>query len=285
MTYMIQKITVLCENTVLSTAPLIGEHGLSFLIEDGDDVTLFDTGQGLGIINNMKKMRKDIKSIKRIILSHGHYDHTGGLMPVLREYGGSIPVYLNVSAFNEKSAIQPDGGMAPIGMRYSRDEYEKNGAVFHEISDLAAITDSITSLSGIKHGSNWHSWDTRLKQRSGSDMMDDPFEDDLSLLLETPKGPVALLGCAHAGIIEILAEFSRRMGIKKFHAVIGGTHLGNAPENYVVKAINAVRDYDVDIIGVSHCTGFKVAMRFANEFPDRFANASVGSVFEFRKAG
>lgn len=278
---MIEKITVICENTVQLTSPLIGEHGLSFLIEEDDDITLLDTGQGLGIINNLKRLKKNVKSIKRIIISHGHYDHTGGLMPVLREYGGTIPVYIHPSAFNEKSAVQPDGSLAPIGMRYAREEYENNGAEFREVNGLTRINSSITSISDIAHEENWKSWDTRLKQKTGQLLTDDPFEDDLSLLLDTGSGPVVLLGCAHAGMVEILDELSARMNIKKFHAVIGGTHLGNAPDDYVQKAINSIKKYSVDIIGVSHCTGFKIACRFASEFPGRFANASVGSVFRF----
>jgi len=278
---MIQKITVICENMVQVTSPLIGEHGLSFLIEDGDDITLFDTGQGLGIINNLKRLKKDIKSFKRIIISHGHYDHTGGLMPVLKEHGGSIPVYIHPSAFNEKSAIQPDGSLAPIGMRYTREEYEENGAEFREVKGFLRINSSITTVSEIRHSDEWKSWDTRLKQKSGTVMTEDPFEDDLSLLLDTASGPVVLLGCAHAGMIEILDELSHKTGIKKFHAVIGGTHLGNAPDDYVNRAIDSLKKYDVDIVGVSHCTGFKVACRFASEFKERFASASVGNVFKF----
>lgn len=279
---MIKKVTVICENSVQVPFPLIGEHGLSILIEGGEDTTLFDTGQGLGVVHNLKTLGKNITAIKRIILSHGHYDHTGGLLPVLKERGGIVPVYLSNSAFNEKVAQLPSGDTHPIGMKHPREIYEENGAKFFEVTDgMCRIIESISSLSGVKHEPEWRMWDKSLKIKSESGVIDDLFSDDLSLLLDTPSGPVVLLGCAHAGMVEILDQISENTGIKKFHAVIGGTHLDSAPEEYVLKAIDTVKKYDVDKIGVSHCTGFRVAARFASEFGEKFVNASVGRVFEF----
>lgn len=279
---MIKKVTVICENSVQMPFPLIAEHGLSFLIEDGEDVTLFDTGQGLGVVHNLKLMGKSIPMIKRIILSHGHYDHTGGLLAVLKEHQGNLPVYLNGSAFNEKVAFRPTGAVIPIGMKETREVYEANGARFHEVTEsICRIIESITSISGVMHEPGWRPWDSMLKVKTDSVIEDDLFWDDLSLLLETASGPVVLLGCAHAGIVEILDQFSGSTGNKKFHAIIGGTHLDSAPEEYVMNAIDAVKRYDPDIIAVSHCTGFRVACRFASEFGERFINASVGRVFEF----
>jgi 7,8-dihydropterin-6-yl-methyl-4-(beta-D-ribofuranosyl)aminobenzene 5'-phosphate synthase len=166
-------------------------------------------------------------------------------------------------------------------MKHGREVYEENGARFHEVENRYSITAPIISFSDIRHEQGWTPWDRMLKIQRDNDLQSDPFRDDLSLLIDTPSGPVVLLGCAHSGIVEILDQISESTGIKKFHAVIGGTHLGSAPDDYVLKAIDSVKKYDVQKIAVSHCTGFRTACRFAIEFGDKFVNASVGQVFDF----
>jgi len=277
------KITVLCENSVLVPFPLIAEHGLAMLIEQ-DDITLLDTGQGFGLINNMKALGKDPAKVARLLLSHGHFDHTGGIMPFLQARGSAIPVFAHQSAFAAKVAQIPTGAdpiEVPIGMRASREDMEKAGAEFRPIAGFQKITDKIAALTEVKRPEGWKTWDVRLKQKDGAGTIDDPFNDDCSLILMTDSGPVVLLGCAHAGIVEILDDLSERTGYREFHAVIGGTHLETAPADYVEKAVASLKKYRVKKIAVSHCTGFSIACRMAREFPGEFANASVGAVFEF----
>lgn len=278
------KITILCENSIATPFPLIGEHGLSVLIE-ADDTTLFDTGQGLGILHNAKTLGKDITAIKRIILSHGHYDHTGGLMQVLQTLNRPIDVFAHHDVFTNKVAIIPLGNQtleAPIGVRASKEEFEKSGAVFKPISGFTAITHTLKAITEINRPQSWQGFDQRLKvkQPDGS-IKDDLFNDDCSLIIDTDCGPVVLLGCAHAGIVEILHDIAEQTGYKEFHAVIGGTHLESAPEEYVKRAIDALKHFKVKKIGTSHCTGFKVACKMYQEFKESFVQATCGAVFEF----
>jgi 7,8-dihydropterin-6-yl-methyl-4-(beta-D-ribofuranosyl)aminobenzene 5'-phosphate synthase len=261
----------------------MAEYGLSMLIEK-EDGTLFDTGQGLAIINNLKALGREPENIRRAVISHGHYDHTGGLIPFLKYRNAETPVYVHETAFNEKYALlqTPEGNsLLDIGMQSSREEYEKAGARFMTVSGFAPIAPGITSISSVFRQPGWKSWDRQLKQKVAGEITDDPFDDDMSLLIDTDSGPVVLLGCAHAGIVEILNDISRLTGHLEFHAVMGGTHLGSAPEDYVNRAIETIRHYRVKKLAVSHCTGFRVAARFAAEFRREFEPATTGTVFEF----
>jgi 7,8-dihydropterin-6-yl-methyl-4-(beta-D-ribofuranosyl)aminobenzene 5'-phosphate synthase len=278
------KITVICENRVNTSSGLIAEHGLSFLIEN-EDTTLFDTGQGLGLINNLRSMKKNIGDIRRIILSHGHYDHTGGLSAILKIRSTRIPVFAHSDVFIDKYAqINENGKLLEkfIGIQKERTDYEKLGAKFRFIKGYTPITENISAITEIKRPHDWKSWDSRLKQKTaGSGIIDDPFLDDLSLLIKTDSGPVVLLGCAHAGVVEILHDLSVKTGYKEFYAVIGGTHLGNAPKEYINKAVETLKNYKIKIIAPCHCTGFNIECLFSNEFQNSFRSAEAGAIFEF----
>jgi 7,8-dihydropterin-6-yl-methyl-4-(beta-D-ribofuranosyl)aminobenzene 5'-phosphate synthase len=277
------KISILSENTVEMPKNAIGEHGLSLLIER-EDATLFDTGQGFALMHNMKSLFKDPSKIARVVLSHGHYDHTGGLKPLLESQGREIPVFAHPEVFTSRVARYdgPQGPVdVPIDMPNKKEEYEKLGARFIPAGGRTDIAEGIVAFSDIPRAAGWKGFDARLKQKSGDTVMDDPFNDDLSLLVETESGPVVLLGCAHAGLVEILDHIAGETGHMTFHAVIGGTHLGSAPPEYLERAIGALEKYGVTIIAASHCTGFKAAATLAGTFSERYRTASVGSVFEF----
>ncbi|MBU0993544.1 MAG: MBL fold metallo-hydrolase [Proteobacteria bacterium] len=279
------RVTVLCENTVGVPFPwgLIGEHGQALLIE-GERTTLYDTGQGVGLINNMTIMSKQAHAIDRIIISHGHFDHTGGLIKVLENRDKPLPVYVHEEAFQKKIALietQSDNIEVPIGFPLSKESYQEKGADFRYIHSFAKIDDEICAISDIARPDDWQTWDTRLKYKDGDTIYSDPFNDDLSLLLETGSGPVVLLGCAHAGLVEILNDLSDKTGHKTFHAVIGGTHLGTASDQYIQKSIDILKHYKVKLIGTSHCTGSHAASEIKSHFKKEFVMASVGSVFNF----
>ena len=109
----------------------------------------------------------------------------------------------------------------------------------------------------------------------------DTLADDQCLILETAKGLVVLLGCSHRGVINTLNHVARIKGTDKIHAILGGLHLGKAPNAKLAKIIEHLRGFDLNMVGVGHCTGPRAFLALANEFKDRAFLNTVGSVVEF----
>ncbi|MBW1856644.1 MAG: MBL fold metallo-hydrolase, partial [Deltaproteobacteria bacterium] len=120
------RITVICENTVGPSLPILGEHGFAAYIETKKGNYLFDTGQGFSIINNAQCLKKDLSSIKGVFLSHGHYDHTGGLPSILKT-NKNVKVYAHPDIFSRKYALKKTNGKDTqkyIGMKFKKEYYE-----------------------------------------------------------------------------------------------------------------------------------------------------------------
>jgi len=260
---------------------LTGEHGFSSLIERDGQKILFDTGQGMSLARNAQVLRINLSDIKTVVLSHGHYDHTGGLPAVLYPPRG-VEVIAHPDIFTKKYAeLDAPGGKQKIfiGIKYSRDYLE--GALqarFNLIRDFIDIAPGIYFSGEVPKDTDFEHPDTRLKVEHSGKMTNDPLLDDISLLVETDQGPIILLGCAHSGMVNVMNHFSAKTGHKTFHAVIGGTHLGFMTDlgRQLEKSMDALDDYKVDLIAVSHCTGQQAAAVCYNRFKDRFAFACAG---------
>lgn len=276
-------VTVLCENTAGIPMRIVGEHGFSVLIERGEDSLLFDTGQGIGLLANAVSIGKDLSRVGRVVLSHGHYDHTGGLKALI-EKTAAVKVLAHPDVFCERFARRNNHNgrnLLPIGIPYSRDELEGLGASFDLSPAWREIQPGVCVSGEIPRPEGWQSRDPRLVVRDGNGFSPDPFWDDLSLILDTDKGPVLLLGCAHAGLSAIMHHARRKAGIRRFHAIVGGTHLGAAEKKDWEEAAHLIEDCQVELIATSHCTGFHANCFLSSRFGDRVVPAQAGAVFEF----
>ena len=276
-------VTVLCENTAGVPIKVIGEHGLSILIERGEDRLLLDTGQGLGLLSNASILGKDLSKVNRVALSHGHYDHTGGLAAFLG-VSPKTTVFAHPDVFIERFAQfdTPDGPKTKsIGIPFSREELEQRGAQFDLSPALREIAPGIIATGEVPRPRGWRSWDKRLVVKDGETFRPDPFLDDLSLILETRQGPVLILGCAHAGLHAIVDHVRTQTGLDRFHAILGGTHLGAGKQEDWEQALQLLEACRVEKIATSHCTGFHAASYLACQLGDRVSPAAAGVSFEF----
>ncbi|HMM23040.1 MAG TPA: MBL fold metallo-hydrolase [Selenomonadales bacterium] len=272
--------TILCENTVFSNIGAIAEHGWSVLLETGHGNFLFDTGQGKALLNNARYFKKDLSILNGIVLSHNHIDHTGGLLDAVQMAAKKpVTVYAHPNLFIPAYLIR--GGTTKfIGVPFSRAELEAHGASFSfntEFTELAPdiyLTGEVPRLTGFEQG------DDDIVRKAAEGYMKDPVIDDQSIIIRGRQGLFIILGCSHAGIINILSHARKKTGEERIHTVIGGTHLWSVSEEQKEKTIQALKRMGIERLGVSHCTGFEISRRLIGEFGQRFFYCNVGTVVE-----
>lgn len=268
------RITILCENSVGPVSGTLGEHGFSALIEWDGGSLLFDTGQGLTLLHNARKMNKDLRQVRFVALSHGHYDHSGGLRELLRECGPK-QVAAHPGVFTPRYRISDRSEPLSIGLPHAREELETAGARFDLSTGFRELTPDIFLTGEIPRTTSFETGDRGLfTDPHGQER--DSFCDDQSLVLRTGQGLILLLGCCHAGLINTLRHVSAQTGESRFHAVIGGTHLGFCDATQLEQTIRNLKKWPVNRLAVSHCTGFSAAARLQQAFPSSFHLAQVG---------
>lgn len=272
------KATVLCENSVFSNLGAVAEHGWSIFLETDQGNFLFDTGQGLALINNARVFKKDLSTVKGIILSHHHIDHTGGLLSALAS-SGPVDVYSHPDLFKE-SYLTRGHKTKYIGIPFCKISLESMGANFIYNTEFKEIVPGMYLTGEVPRKNDYEVGDLDQVILAGGEYIKDPLLDDQSLIIDTDKGLFIVLGCSHAGIINILDYAIEMTGQSRIHTVIGGTHLGPIGETQREKSIQALKKYNIERIGVSHCTGLIPSMRLAQEFKEKFFFCNVGTVVE-----
>jgi len=275
------RITIICENTV-SMKGGVGEHGFAAYLETERGNYLFDTGRGEGLIPNLLKFDKDPLSVQKIILSHGHHDHTGGLPSILEILEG-VEVLAHPDIFSIRYRIfQKDGKEIRrfVGLKFQKIYLESLGGRFVLEKNFRQVTREMFLTGEVPRKNSFEKGDPKLFAEKEGKLIPDPLLDDQSLVIESSKGLVLLLGCAHAGVINILEHVMEKTGKDKVYALIGGTHLDFASSPQVEETIGALKRFEVEHIGVSHCTGLRAASRLYSEFGDRFFFSQVGEVLE-----
>jgi 7,8-dihydropterin-6-yl-methyl-4-(beta-D-ribofuranosyl)aminobenzene 5'-phosphate synthase len=273
------EIVVLAENTV-RRAGLLGEHGLAFWINADGRRLLFDTGQGKVLQENARQLGILLGGIEAVAVSHGHYDHTGGLHTAL-ERARRANIYLHPAGLHKKYARQDKPPHRSIGIP-SPDEQ----SIRHRARNLTWTTQPTEIVPGV-----WVTGEiprmTDYEDAGGPFYTDrtctqpDPLADDQALYVESANGIVVLLGCAHAGVVNTLEYVSRITGRKRIHAVLGGMHLLRASRRRIEATGDALERFKVRVIAPGHCTGVAAVAYLWNRFPSQVNECAAGSRFVF----
>lgn len=260
-----------------TTSPVLKrEHGLSFWIESADGVVLFDTGQTAeALFNNLERLGLLVSKIGAVVLSHAHYDHTGGLAALLDKRPG-LPVYAHSDLFQPRYSHRQSGYLS-IGLDMSRAELLRQ-------SDLRLTREPVELLPGL-----WTSGEiSERPQAKGTSVnlvirgvngewLPDPHTDDQSLLILGKDESMTLIcGCCHAGILNTLAHV-KRVFSREVSMVMGGIHLKSANAEEIAHVIRVLSDTSPGMeYNLNHCTGDVAIDAFSRVFGGRVKSFPAG---------
>lgn len=275
------KVTVLVENTVGVPLGLLSEWGLSMFLDFGDERILFDTGEQGNLIQNAQILGHDLRQVDRVVLSHGHYDHSGGLLKFL-QYRGRVPVHAHSDLFAGHYGRGLNGqGDKYIGVPFRPEQMVSAGADFHWHREPVELRPGLWLSGEIPRVTLFERGDDRLVEHKEGQAVQDVILDDFSLFYVTDHGLVILLGCAHAGLVNIVEHAKQVTGVGRVRAIIGGTHLGPASLDQQKQTIDYLRGLNLACLAPNHCTGLGMMSKLATEFPGVFTWAAAGTKLEF----
>lgn len=273
------EITILVDNT--TPAPgFIGEYGYSALVTVDNKKILFDTGSADALLTNSKLLGLKPDEFDDIVISHGHFDHTGAVIPILEQYG-SKTIYAHSNIFAKRPIMLGNNKIRDIGCTFTEQEAIDADGKFVFIDNFSEIFPNIYLTGEVSRITDYEDVGAKFQCEKDGELIDDKLIDDMALIVNHPDGLIIISGCAHSGVINIIEHALKKTGRNKILAFIGGTHLITASEERMNKTVAALREYSISQIIVSHCTGFYAAAKLYNELGSRVVKGETGMTFKF----
>lgn len=284
------KVTALIDSTTYYEGPVLAENGISLFIEIemGDVITriLMDTGlTGDPLLKNSREINVNLGQVDVIVISHNHYNHTGGLLRILTEIGRQVPVITHPDVFKPKYAILPSLGIHKLtytGPPFLRREVEDKGGMLVLSKEPVPITGNVMTTGEIARVTEFEGIDGFYVVKNGEFRKDDLLDDQALAVKMADESLVVFTGCGHSGIINTVCHALRLTGAKSVRAIIGGFHLIDATNDRIERTVQELQKIGPSVIAPMHCTGFKAAMKIAEALPEAFKQFYCGDCIEIK---
>ncbi|NJF24273.1 MBL fold metallo-hydrolase [Thermococcus sp. Bubb.Bath] len=284
------RVYVLADDYAGYNSPFWAQHGVSFLIDARSGETrrriLFDTASyAEPILFNMKLLRLDPSEIDAIVLSHSHFDHTGGLLGIIEEIKREVPVFAHPEIFKVSFVMDPEfvyAGIPPL-RGGTKEKIEELGGIWVLSRDPIKIMPGVFTLGEVpveERVDFEKETSVGLYKLEDGRIVKDDVNDEVGLAINTRKGLVVVGGCSHPGIVSMAQKAREISGVESVHAVVGGFHLIDANEERIQKTVVALKGIGVKKVYAGHCTGLKAEALFASEFGEDFEKLHAGKVIE-----
>lgn len=272
------NITIVVDNK--ADGELVSEHGLSMWIESGGARILFDTGQGTALENNARVLGVDLARTDILVLSHGHYDHTGAFAHVITRAPG-VEVYCHPDIARPRYAVRNDESTFIGISQETRNAVEALPSErLHSVREPLMLTPAIGITGPVPRLTNYEDTGGPFFLDSKG-ALPDLIEDDLALWIQTEGGTVVCLGCAHAGLINTLNYIQCLTGNARIRAVIGGFHLVNANRERLDQTVAALRTLAPDLVAPCHCTGDPALAFLKETLGDWVSPGAAGMTYRY----
>ena len=276
---MISRLTItqLVENAAGGPG-LLGEHGAAFFIEADEHCILFDTGQGLALRHNAERLGLPFDRVSAIALSHGHYDHSGGLVCAL-EMTGPVDLYLHPAALSWKFNRHGRAIGSPVDWETLR-SLTRRMVPTRESTAICPgllLTGEIPRVHAIEDAGGPFYSDAECQ-------VADEVPDDQALVIDTRDGLVVILGCGHSGVVNTLDYIETLLPGRPLHALMGGMHLVRADNERLELTVQALARRGLALLAPNHCTGLAAIYRLRQCFPTQFRESPVGTRHHFGQA-
>ena len=276
------EVTILSSN--LANGATVGEWGFSALIQADDKCILFDAGRYPDtVLRNAEALNVDLSRVTDVVLSHFHFDHTTGLLPIFNQIRAENPnafqrIHVAKGIFLSRQTPNMSGDDNWNGMIAARKELEAQGVEFRIYSDPTEILPSIWVTGPVVRTHKENTYPKSMRMRINNEWVEDFIPESQGLTILTAEGPIVLLGCGHSGSVNLLEQVQRDIQDQSILALMGGMHLFAASEVELDWTATKLNDIGIQHLMAGHCTGIEPLMQLREKLSLDRKTAVVGAV-------